>query len=133
MTALQKFIVRLKAVTNINDLSREIMQQLERYAANVQDEIEVASKEETQNIVRELKGNPSPKLTGSYRKGWRMKKIGKSKYVAYNKTDYQLTHLLEHGHAKRNGGRVEAVVHIRPAEETAVNNFLERIEGAIRP
>jgi hypothetical protein len=119
-------------VTNINDLSREILRMVESYAAEVQDEIEAASKEETQNIVRELKGNPSPKLTGSYRKGWRMKKIGKNKYVAYNKTDYQLTHLLENGHANRGGGRTEGIPHIRPAEEQAVRNFIDRVEGAIR-
>jgi Bacteriophage HK97-gp10, putative tail-component len=132
MTALQKFIARLKAVTNLNDLNNEIMQRLRNYAADVQDEIEVASKEEAQNLVRALKKD-SPKLTGSYKKGWRLKKSGRNKYVVYNKTDYQLTHLLEHGHAKRDGGRVPAKVHIRPAEEKAVRNFLDRVEGAIRP
>lgn len=106
------------------------MRRLRNYAADVQDEIEIASKEEAQNLVKALKAH-SPKKTGSYRKGWKLKKSGKHKYVVYNKTDYQLTHLLEHGHAKRDGGRVEARVHIRPAEEIAIRNFMDRVEGAI--
>lgn len=108
------------------------MRRLRNYAADVQDEIEVASKEEAQKLVQELKAD-SPKKTGSYKKGWKLKKSGKNKYIVYNKTDYQLTHLLEHGHAKRDGGRVEAKVHIRPAEERAVRNFIDRVEGAISP
>jgi hypothetical protein len=110
------------------------MQHLNRYAQNVQDEIEVASKEEAQNLMRELR-TTSPKRDkngGAYRKGWKIKKNGRNKYVVYNKTRYQLTHLLEHGHAMRGGGRVPAKVHIRPAEERAVNNFIDRVEGAIR-
>lgn len=118
-------------MTELNQLHNEIMRHLERYSQSVQDEIEVASKEEAQALVKELKAD-SPKMTGSYKKGWRLKKTGKNKYTVYNKTDYRLTHLLEHGHAKRNGGRVEAKVHIRPAEERAVNNFIDRVEGAIR-
>ena len=37
--------------------------------------------------------------------------------VLYNKTDGALTHLLEHGHALRQGGRSPAIVHIQPVED----------------
>lgn len=59
-----------------------------------------------------------------------LKKDKKSNKI-HNKTDYQLTHLLEKGHAKRNGGRVNPEVHIRPNEERAVKEFESRIKGAI--
>ena len=47
----------------------------------------------------------SPKDTGDYKKGWRIKQDkARKSIIVHNATDYQLTHLLEHGHVKRNGG-----------------------------
>lgn len=120
-------------MTEINDLARQLNRYVQQYTADVINEIEVASKEEATALMQELKQH-SPKATGSYRKGWKVKKKGGRypKYIVYNKTDYQKTHLLEHGHAKRGGGRVAAKVHIAPAAEKAVNAFLDRVEGAIK-
>lgn len=53
----------------------------------------------------------SKKRTGKYAKGWKRSKtetrdgIG-SQVVIYNSSKPTLTHLLEKGHAKANGGRV---------------------------
>lgn len=118
-------------MTSINDLSKEIVKQLQLYKSEVEDEIEIAKDEVSKEAVQELKKN-SPKLTGSYSKGWRIKKIGNST-VIHNQTDYQLTHLLENGHAKADGGRTQAYPHIRPAEEKVIDKFTKRVEGAISP
>lgn len=82
--------------------------------------------------------NESPKgATGKYAKGWAVKKEnGRLRVVAtvYGKDGtYQLAHLLEKGHAKRGGGRVAAIEHIRPVEEwaqdEAINIFLDKMES----
>lgn len=116
--------------TNINNLANEIARELQRYTRDVKEDVEVVKKEVAKELVSTLK-QKSPKDTGDYAKGWRTKKVGNAQ-VVHNATDYQLTHLLEHGHAKVSGGRVPAMVHIRPAEEKAVDDFTERVERAIR-
>lgn len=67
-----------------------------------------------------------------YSKGWRLKKdkLGKNRYSIkiHNKTDYQLTHLLEFGHATRNGKRTKAQVHIRPVEKKYSEKFEQRLK-----
>jgi hypothetical protein len=52
--------------------------------------------------------------------------------VVHSKNRYQLTHLLENGHAKRGGGRVRAIPHIGPAEEIGIRELEERIERALK-
>jgi hypothetical protein len=114
----------------IDDLAAEIARELGEYTEEIQEEVEDATNKVTRDLVKELKQN-SPRQTGSYAEGWTRTKFREGT-VVHNKTDYQLTHLLEHGHAKKGGGRVAARVHIRPAEEKAVKTFTERVEGVIK-
>ncbi|MDM5195463.1 HK97 gp10 family phage protein [Bacillus hominis] len=118
-------------MANINDFASEITKELQRYSNLVEEDMEVAKEEVSDNLVQELK-QESPKKTGKYSKGWRKKKDGNS-IIVYNALKPQLTHLLEKGHAKAGGGRVPpAKVHIAPAEEKAINDFTELVERAIQ-
>lgn len=118
----------------VNELAQELAQGLSEYSQEVADEIKKVTDEVAEEAVRELKSE-SPVLTGSYAKGWKKKNAYESKSskrnTVYNKTDYQLTHLLEKGHVGRDGRRVKAIEHIRPIEEKAMADFEEKVRGAI--
>lgn len=116
-------------MTNINNLQNEIMKQLKYYAADVKEQVEAIQQETAKKLQKNIQRD-SPEKTGDYAKGWKIKREGK-KLIIHNATDYQLTHLLEHGHAKKNGGRVEGKAHIRPNEETAIREYIDKIERVI--
>ena len=128
--ALQNYIVRKNKVTKIQGITGEIQKALKAYSYEVAEDITIAKDEVSKEFKTDVTQD-SPEDTGDYQKGWRIKKYKKSNII-YNKTDYQLTHLLEKGHVKINGGRVQPRIHIRPNEEKAVKDFLKRVEKAVK-
>ena len=77
----------------------------------------------------------SPKDTGKYAEGWTTGNytwtaLG-AEITVYNAKKPGLAHLLENGHAKRNGGRVTAKVHIKPVEEEVGRELEKNIRKAI--
>lgn len=103
---------------------------MNQYVKDIDDKVDRAADQVGKETVTMLK-QTSPKKTGRYAKGWRVKKNGRQRYV-YNANKPQLTHLLEHGHTKRGGGRVRAYAHIKPAEEAAAKRFVELTSEAIK-
>lgn len=117
-------------MASINSLAGEIARALQEYTTEVEEGLEKVKVEVAKKTAETLK-QTSPKLTGDYAKGWAIKKVGTAQ-VVHNRTNYQLTHLLEKGHAKRGGGRVSAIPHIAPAEELAIEEFESEVERVIR-
>ncbi|TKI74440.1 HK97 gp10 family phage protein [Bacillus mycoides] len=113
----------------MNDFASDLARELQRYAKVVEEDLENEIDEVADIAVGKLKQN-SPKKTGGYRKGWRKKKEGKG--VVLHNTKGQLTHLLENGHAKADGGRVPKKVHILPVEEYVIDELPRRIERAVQ-
>lgn len=78
----------------------------------------------------------APKRTGRYKKSWAVKKTAESSnsitMTIHSKDRYQIAHLLEHGHAKRGGGRVAGREHIAPAEEKGNRELVQKIERGLR-
>ena len=107
---------------------------LNEYVSEMTEEVSDIIVDVAKDTRKRLK-RTSPRSTMAhkhYADGWAVKTSkrlgGVTDAVVYNKTKPQLTHLLEHGHAKVNGGRVAAIPHIAPAEEKATEEFLRRIE-----
>ena len=108
---------------------------LDTYSKEVRRATNNAQDKVAKECVQKLK-NTSPKKTGSYARGWAIKrKKGKAGIVdvtVHNKTDYQLTHLLENGHIIRNAkgeyGRTNGIKHIAPVNDWASDALPQEIE-----
>ena len=107
-------------MTSIDNLADEIMTGLQEYAELADDAMKKAVKKTATSVKKEISAN-APKDTGAYGKSWTTKKVKENGHslqmTVHSKSHYQLAHLLEKGHAKRNGGRVQGKLHIAPAEE----------------
>ena len=115
----------------VDKLTEEVMNGLEEYAELTAD---VLKKEiqEAGKVAKQQISQTAPRKTGRYAKSWAVKKISETsnslEVTVHSKNRYMLTHLLENGHAKRGGGRVAAIPHIAPAEETAILSLERNIE-----
>lgn len=123
------------AKITVDGLAAAITAELEQYGQDVTDGL----KQEVRQVAKECRQEiqqRSPELTGSYKKGWRDRVAFESeediRAEVYNKTDGPLTHLLEHGHAKVTGGRVEGQAHIATAEQNAEKKLAKRVKVVVR-
>ena len=122
-------------VVNINEMADVIMKGLEEYAELATEDMKEAVKHASTTVRKEIKAN-APEDTGKYAKSWAAKKVRETSLtltmVVHSKNRYQLAHLLEHGHAIRNGGRYEGEIHIAPAEQKGIKQLKEEIEQALK-
>ena len=120
---------------SVDQLSDAIMEGLDEYAELAAEEVKTAV-QKAGKTVREQISQTAPKRTGAYAKSWAVKKTKESsqslEVTVHSRNRYQIAHLLEHGHAKRGGGRVSAIPHIAPAEKTGEEQLLTDIEKALK-
>lgn len=122
----------------IGDLSATIEGLLEEYGEGIRDELDrviPAVAKDTSRKVRDNAKKAKLERTGAYAKGWKVKVekniLGDTKATVYNAEKPGLPHLLEFGHATRNGGRTQPVEHIKPAEDWAASESVKRVKEAI--
>lgn len=108
-------------------ISHAVKEYTDAVSAAIVKEVDETSKRALADIKRD-----SPVRTGAYEKGWVRRKLGEGSFRVYNKDKGSLTHLLEKGHAKRGGGRVEGKPHIGPAVDKHVVTMPKRIERIIK-
>ena len=119
---------------SIDQLAEAVNEQLQEYN-KLSAEVVKTAVTKAGNAVKKDVGANAPRKTGRYAKSWRTKKTKETstelQVTVYSPTRYMLAHLLEHGHAKRGGGRVRAIPHIAPAEEAAEETLRKDIERGL--
>ena len=119
----------------IDNLAKTIMEGLQEYADLASEDVKAAVRKAGKNVKADIAAN-APKRTGAYSKSWTVKTQKETansiEVVVHSKNRYQLAHLLEHGHAKRGGGRVAGTPHIAPAEEKGNRELVQKIERGLR-
>ena len=115
----------------VDQMADAIMDGLLEYAELATDTMKDCVKKVGNTVKKETQAN-APVKSGRYKKSWAVKRQKETsttlEMVVHTPNRYQLTHLLEKGHAKRGGGRVKALPHIGPAEEKGIR----MLENSIR-
>ena len=121
-------------VTITPDRLREaIEQELTVYHESVDDKLREVTRQHMTDLVKKTKATAPTGKRGTFRKqiagDFRGLKKGRNiKATWYVKApDHRLTHLLVHGHAKKNGGRTKA----NPFLQNALNEVLPAFEKAV--
>ena len=117
------------------DFESTINSILAEYKDVINADVATATKQVAREAVRNVQAK-APTRTGAYKSSIRSRVEEKggnyAKSVVYAEDPhYRLTHLLEHGHAKVNGGRTRAFPHWAEAEQTAINDFEKKLREAI--
>ena len=121
----------------VDDLSKAILEELKNYEGVTEEAAWNGVSDTSKTALQELR-SAHPSGSGrygswdKYNRGWTVKKTKRDKTATiHNATDYQLTHLLEKGHAKVKGGRTRAFPHIAPVAEKCEDELLKNIRKYI--
>lgn len=110
----------------IDNLESAVMNILEEYGDEVQKNMDEITKRVGKVGVQALRSEARAKFNGrKYASSWTYEvengRFGTTVTI-YSKMP-GLPHLLEHGHASRNGGRVDGRPHIKPVEENLISQM----------
>lgn len=127
-----------KNTINVDELAAAVTAQLKEFNGRTKTIVNNAVQKTAKATVKEIREAARSKFggTGDYAKSWKTRKLttGNDRYstLIYASGEfYRLTHLLEDGHAKVNGGRVEGRPHIAPAERNSEEMLLRLIKEGI--
>lgn len=116
------------------EIQAELERILDKYADKVNESVDDVAGKIASDTAKDLK-QTSPRKSGKYAKGWAVKKDGSGRYIVHNKTDYQLTHLLNNGHVVANQygtyGRTTGDNHIGKAADKYEREFIDELTNRI--
>lgn len=122
-----------------DNLGSEIKKILDEYAGNVDENVNEITKKVGKKGAQALKNESLAKFKDSkkhkkrYGQTWTSKAEKKRLYTTVTIYNSQpgLPHLLEYGHASRNGGRVMGQEHISPVEQQLIAEFEREVRSKI--
>lgn len=120
------------------DLADAIERELTIYSREVTEVIKKEARKHMKELVDKTKETaPVGNRDQHYRDNIDSKKMSENdrgaSYIWYVKgSDYRLSHLLENGHALRDGGRTEGTHFIQKASEPIVADYIAKVEEAIK-
>lgn len=119
------------------DLGAAIEQELAIYGDGVTEAVGSAAHDAVKKLVRLTRATAPVGHRGKYRSKISQTALEKSKlrqrYVWFVRApEYRLTHLLVHGHAKKNGGRTKGNKFLHNALEEVIPEYERKVEEAIR-
>lgn len=120
----------------IGDLDKVIEKELTIYCDEVTEKVKQISDDVIKDLVKNTKKDAN-KRTRAYAKAITYKRTKETKRARENtwyvkNPEYRKSHLLESGHAKRNGGRTQAFPFISKNEQIAVKDYETKVEEAIK-
>lgn len=126
------------ANTSIDRLDNVIKRELTLYSREITEAIKNEAKVHALQLVKETKKTaPVGNRKKHYRDNISSTLLEEDTrgvvYAWYVKgSDYRLTHLLEDGHATKNGGRVEGTHFVEKASDPILKDFEEKVEAIIK-
>ena len=122
---------------SVDQLSEAINAELTLYSNHVLEGIKKEAKKSMSQLVKKTKETaPVGKRKKHYRDSIKSKKLSENDksvtYVWYVAgSDYRLSHLLENGHALRNGGRTAGTHFIQRASDSVLEEYIQAVEEVI--
>lgn len=128
----------MSTTISVDQLSETLEKELTLYNQSIVDGIKKQAKKSMSELVKRTRETaPVGKREKHYRDSIKSKKVDENDrsvtYLWYvDGSDYRLSHLLENGHALRDGGRTIGTHFIQKASDPILTQYIEAVEEVLK-
>lgn len=124
----------------VEGLDEALTQMLDNYSHDVLEGLDAASYRAVERLAKITRATAPVGARGKFRSSIAIQEIYKTRgkfagrtYVWYVKPpNHRLTHLLVHGHAAKDGGRVPGNPFLHNALDQVIPKYMEEVEDALK-